>query len=230
MNIAIIPARGGSKRIPRKNIKDFCGLPMIAYAINLAKEAKLFEHIVVSTDDHEIAALAKSFGAETPFMRSDSLSDDHTPTVPVILEGIRICQEMGWSIQNVCCIYPCVPLMQSVDLTNSLSRLIQSDVGYCFPIAEYPAAPQRALRWLQNGRTEPVQEQYEMVRTQELEKRYFDAGQFYWGRLNAWLSNLNIHSNAIGFAIPSWRAIDIDNEADWQRAELIYQLIKQQKE
>lgn len=221
MKIAIIPARGGSKRIPRKNIKLFSGKPMIAWAIETAKASRLFEHIVVSTDDAEISALATAWGAEVPFVRPAELADDYTPTVPVVAHAISACQALGWQVDQVCCIYPAVPFMQSADLIAALHRLEGCDADYVFPIAAYPSAIQRALRQLPNGLMEPFYSQYVSTRTQDLEPAYYDAGQFYWGQVQAWLAGKNIHQHGVGLEIPSWRVVDIDNTEDWQRAELM---------
>jgi len=221
MNIAIIPARGGSKRIPRKNIKVFCGKPMIAYAIAAAKESGLFDHIVVSTDDEEIAKIAKQWGAETPFVRPEELANDYTATVPVISHAIEACRALGWRFDNVCCIYPGVPFIQINDLIGALGRLAESTADYCFPVTEYPSAIQRALKLLGDGRMQPFYPEFEKTRTQDLETAYYDAGQFYWGQADAWLSNFNIHSSGLGYAIPNWRVVDIDTSDDWARAEML---------
>jgi pseudaminic acid cytidylyltransferase len=225
MNIAIIPARGGSKRIPRKNIKVFCGKPMIAYAIAAAKESGLFDHIVVSTDDEEIAQIAKQWGAETPFVRPEELANDYTATVPVISHAIEACQALGWKFDNVCCIYPAVPFIQINDLIGALGRLAESTADYCFPIAEYPSAIQRALKRLNNGTMQSFYPEFEKTRTQDLESAYYDAGQFYWGQADAWLSNPNIHSSGLGYIIPNWRVVDIDTPEDWERAEVFAPMI-----
>lgn len=225
MNIAIIPARGGSKRIPRKNIKEFCGKPMIAYAITAAKESGLFEHIVVSTDDEKIAQTARAWGAETPFVRPTELANDYTSTVPVIVHGIEVCRNLGWKFDQVCCIYPAVPFIQIDDLRGALARLTSSDTDYCFPVTEYPSAIQRALKLLGDGKTQPFYPEFEITRTQDSEPAYYDTGQFYWGKVNAWLKNPKIHSSALGYVIPNWRVVDIDTPVDWQRAELIFRTI-----
>lgn len=222
MNIAIILARGGSKRIPRKNIKPFAEKPMIAYAITAAKESGLFEQVVVSTDDEEIAAIAREWGAETPFSRPAELADDYTTTIPVVAHAIRACSNLGWSIENVCCIYPGVPFMQPEDLSGALKRLTESDADYCFPVTEFPSAIQRALKLGNDGKVQPFYPQYEKTRTQDLEKAYHDAGQFYWGRVSSWLDNASIHSGGIGYVIPNWRVVDIDTPEDWKRAEIIF--------
>ena len=222
MRIAVIPARGGSKRIPHKNIKKFAGKPIIAYAIDVAKKSGLFDHIVVSTDDDEIALIAIKSGAEVPFKRPVDLADDHTPTVPVIAHAISACQELGWDIELVCCIYPCVPFLQSVDLANALKMLETNKTGYVFPVTEYPSAIQRAFRQLQSGLMEPFYSQHVNTRTQDLEPAFYDVGQFYWGFTKTWLEGKIIHNNGTGLVVPSWRVIDIDTIADWHRAELMY--------
>lgn len=222
MNIAIIPARGGSKRIPRKNINEFCGKPMIAYAIMAAKESGLFDHIVVSTDDEEIAQIAKEWGAETPFVRPDELANDYTATVPVIAHAIETCQKIGWVFDNVCCIYPCVPFIKIADLVGALALLNNSRLDYSFPVTEYPSSIQRALKLMDNCKIKPFYPEYEIKRTQDLEPAYYDTGQFYWGASDLWLTNPNVHNSALGFLIPNWRVVDIDTADDWKRAELLY--------
>ena len=219
MNIAVIPARGGSKRIPRKNIKMFCGQPMIAYAIKAAQASGLFEHMLVSTDDAEIQIIANSLGAETPFVRPAELANDFTATVPVVAHAIQACEALGWQFSNVCCIYPGVPFIEVGDLKGSLSQLAESGADYCFPVTEFPAAIQRALKHNSNGLMAPFYPEYELTRTQDLEAAFYDAGQFYWGTKNAWLTNSRIHRSGIGFEIPNWRVVDIDTHADWERAE-----------
>jgi pseudaminic acid cytidylyltransferase len=226
MNIAIIPARGGSKRIPRKNIKEFCDKPMIAYAINAAKESGLFEHIVVSTDDEEIAQIARAWGAETPFVRPSELANDYTATVPVIGHAIESCRTLGWTFDQVCCIYPGVPFIRIDDLRGALALMNNSEADYCFPVADYPSAIQRALKLLSNGKTQPFYPEFEKTRTQDLESAYYDAGQFYWGKAEAWLSNPKVHSNGLGYIIPNWRVVDIDTPEDWTRAEIMAPIIK----
>lgn len=225
MNIAIIPARGGSKRIPRKNIKEFCGRPMIAYAITAAKASGLFDHIVVSTDDEEIAQIAKEWGVETPFVRPAELANDFTATVPVIAHAIETCRDLGWTFDYVCCIYPSVPFIQIDDLRGAFANLARSEADYCFPVTEYPSAIQRALKLLSNGKMQPYFPEFELTRTQDLESAYYDAGQFYWGRAEAWLTNPKIHNSGLGYVIPNWRVVDIDTPHDWERAETLAPII-----
>lgn len=228
MNIAIIPARGGSKRIPRKNIKEFAGKPMISYAIAAAAECDIFDHIIVSTDDSEIADIAKSYGAEVPFERPADLADDHTPTVPVVAHAISECTSMGWQIDLACCIYPGVPLIQSEDIIKALEQIRSTNnIAFSFPVAPFPSAIQRALRRDATGMTRPFSPEHVNTRTQDLEAAYFDVGQFYWGTPQAWTAGLAIHSNSSTITIPEWRVVDIDTPEDWHRAELMYTALHQ---
>jgi pseudaminic acid cytidylyltransferase len=222
MNIAIIPARGGSKRIPRKNIKDFCGKPMIAWAIDVAIKSSLFEHIIISTDDEEIASIAKTHGAEVPFLRPFELSDDMTPTVPVMAHAVQECINLGWNANYVCCIYPCVPFLEEDDLLRAFDIIQQQDVQFVYPVTEYPHPIQRAMKQLRSGQMEFLSPQFELVRTQDLEKSYHDAGQFYWGKPSSWLAHKKMHTDGLGMPIPNWRVVDIDLPDDWKRAELIF--------
>jgi pseudaminic acid cytidylyltransferase len=222
MKIAVIPARGGSKRIPRKNIKPFHGKPMIGYAIEAALASEAFDRVIVSTDDAEIAEVATAYGAELPFIRPPELADDHTPTVPVIAHAIRSCDELGWGVEDVCCIYPCVPFISTDDLRIALKQLISSGAHYVFPVTGFSSPIQRALRRLPDGSVRPFQPEHAVTRTQDLEPGYFDVGQFYWGRKGVWLDGLNIHLNGTTLVIPEWRVVDIDTLADWERAELLY--------
>ena len=222
MNIAVIPARGGSKRIPRKNIKLFSGKPMISYAIEAAQASGLFEHIVVSTDDEEIAKISQEYGAEVPFVRPDVLADDYSGTVPVIAHAIDLLQSGGlWDIEYVCCIYACVPFIQVDDLKDAFDILRQNNASYSFPVSEFPSPVQRAMHRLLDGKMRPMYPEFEQVRTQDLEPAYFDAGQFYWGKSEEWLLNKSIHTNAVGLPIPYSRVIDIDTHDDWKRAEML---------
>lgn len=223
MNIAIIPARGGSKRIPRKNIKLFCGRPIISYAIEAALTSGLFQHVIVSTEDDEISRVAKKNGAEVPFMRPMNLSDDHTATAPVIAQAIIQCQEVGLMPDNVCCIYPCAPFIRADDLRVALNMLRTTNAEYSFPVAEFPSSVYRGLKLASDGGLTSFFPENELVRTQDLDAIYYDAGQFYWGARDAWFNNQKVHNSAVGLVIPNWRAIDIDTEDDWYRAELLWE-------
>lgn len=224
----MIPARGGSKRIPRKNIRPFAGKPMIGHAIAAAQASGLFDHIVVSTDDGEIASIAGSLGAEVPFMRPTQLADDHTPTVPVVAHAIEECSKLGWQAEHVCCIYPGVPLLQADDLLAGLALLEQGRSAYVFPVVPFASAIQRALRRLPDGTTCPFYPEHVGTRTQDLEPAYHDAGQFYWGHAQAWLQGLVLHTHGSTIVVPQWRAVDIDKPEDWERAEALFKAFSAQ--
>ena len=226
MKIAVIPARGGSKRVPRKNIKDFCGRPIIYWSINVAQESKLFDHIIVSTDDEEIAEIARKCGAETPFMRPVELADDLTPTVPDVAHAIESCIDLGWIADYACCIYPCAPFLQVGDLLVALELAHVRKADFVYPVAEYAHPIQRAMRQLPDGGMQFLYPQFELTRTQDLEKSYHDAGQFYWGKASAWLANKKMHTAGLGMPIPNWRVVDVDTEDDWIRAEMMFKALR----
>ena len=229
MKIAVIPARLGSKRIHKKNIKNFAGKPIIAWSILAAIESKIFDKIIVSTDSNEISEIANNFGAETPFLRPKQLSDDITPTVPVISHAIQATRDATMlDIDYCCCIYPCSPLIQSSDLVDAFDMLLEKKAHFVYPITEYPHPIQRALKINGNGEMSFVTPQFEMTRTQDLAKTYHDCGQFYWGKTESWINELKMHSNGIGIVIPHWRTVDIDNEEDWIRAELLFKALREQ--
>ena len=230
MSIAIIPARGGSKRIPRKNIKSFHGKPMIAWAIEAAKRSGLFNQIIVTTDDYEIAAIAKAWGAEVPFMRPVDLADDYTPTVPVIAQAISALAKKGVFSDLVCCIYPCAPFLRADDLIAGLELLQESGANFAYPVAEYAHPVQRALLRANDGAMQFLSPEHEITRTQDLPKTFHDVGQFYWGRVEAWLAERRMHSEGAGLVIPHWRAVDIDVDDDWERGELLFQLLENKAE
>lgn len=223
MRISVIPARGGSKRIQRKNIRPFAGKPMLHHAIEAARAAGLFDEIVVSTDDGEIAEAASAAGAAVPFTRPAELADDRTPTVPVIAHAVRACRSLGWEVEDVCCIYPTVPLLDPADLAGAFEAFVAGGRRrYVFPVAQFPSPIQRALRRLADGAVEPFHPESAATRTQDLEPAYFDAGQFYWGSAELWLAGREIHANARAILLPQWRAVDIDTEDDCRRAEALF--------
>ena len=229
MKIAVIPARGCSKRIPYKNIRYFAGKPMLAHAICIAQESGLFDHIVVSTDDSKIANIAAECDANVQFGRPAELAEDHTPTVPVISHAIKECQALGWQVDQVCCIYPTTPFLQSADLVAALGLLEANAGDYVYPVANFPSAIQRALRRLPDGLMEPFNSQFVTARTQDLEPAYYDAGQFYWGYAQTWTEEKDVHKHGAGLVVPSWRAVDIDTVEDWERAELLYAALVDKK-
>jgi pseudaminic acid cytidylyltransferase len=230
MNLCVIPARGGSKRIHKKNIKNFCGKPIIAWSINQAIASKSFDKIIVSTDDVEIAELAKSYGAEVPFMRSKKLSGDYTGTVPVISHAIK------WQTENyqkpfyVCCVYATAPFIRSKDLKNGLKILKNFGYDYTFSATNYNYPIQRSFRIKKNKKIEMFYPKHYNSRSQDLEEAFHDAGQFYWGLADSWLKNKPIISkNAIPVVIPRDRVHDIDTFEDWQIAEKMFQIINKKK-
>lgn len=226
MSVAIIPARGGSKRIPRKNIVPFAGRPLITYPILAAQESGLFEHIVVSTDDDEIAAVARDSGAEVPFVRPPELSDDHAGTMPVIRHAIRALQDAGLSFDHVCCIYPTAVLLQPADLTEGY-RLLNEGWNFAFSVTSFGSSVYRGLIERPGGGVDMLFPQYRETRTQDLPEVFHDAGQFYWGRTESWLSGEEVFApTATVVRLPRWRIQDIDTLEDLERAEIIFNLLK----
>ena len=226
MNIAIIPARIGSKRIKKKNIKKFFGYPLIFYPIKLAKKSNLFDKIIVSTDDNEIANISKSYGAEIPFLRPKNLSDDYTPTLPVISHSIEQCLKLKYKFDNVCCIYPTALFLSVEDLKLSFSLFKKNKNKFCFPVAEFPSSVHRSFFLDKKNKVTLFNPKNEFKRTQDLEPLFYDCGQFYWGAKNKWLNSKKIHSEGVGYVIPSWRVIDLDTQDDWKRAEILKKILK----
>jgi N-acylneuraminate cytidylyltransferase len=228
MRLAVIPARGGSKRIPRKNIRPFLGQPVIGYSIAAAIETGLFERIIVSTDDEEIANAARQFGAETPFIRPADLADDHTGTNAVVRHAIQWLGDAGYQFDLVCCIYATAPFLQSSHLALGYQKLvIERDKAYAFSVTSYAFPIQRSLRLLPSGVVEAIWPENRATRSQDLEHAYHDAGQFYWGRSEAFLEDIPIFSSAsLGIALPRHLVQDIDTEEDWVRAELMYRALQ----
>lgn len=222
MKIAIIPARGGSKRIPRKNIKDFCGKPMIAWSIEAAAKTELFDRILVSTDDAEIAAVAKIWGAEVPFMRPAELSDDHTGTIAVVSHAIRWLHEQGQATSAVCCIYATAPFVRAEDIRAALSKLEDEGWQYVFPVTTFGFPIFRAMEKRPKGGVKMFFPEHFTTRSQDLPEAIHDAGQFYWGLSSAWLDNRRIFDrDSSTILLPRWRVQDIDTPDDWERAEVL---------
>lgn len=222
--VAIIPARGGSKRIPRKNLKLFNGQPMIVWSIRAALRSGLFDQVVVSTDDEEIAAIARAHGAWVPFMRPAQLADDFTGTAAVIKHGLATLQEQGYSFDYACCIYATAPLLQGRYLREGLTTLEQNPgKSFAFSVCEFGFAVQRALSLNEQGALQPLYPQYRETRSQDLPVAYQDAGQFYWGRTEAWLRGDVVFSEqSLPVILPRHLVQDIDSEEDWTRAEYLY--------
>lgn len=226
MNLCIIPARGGSKCIPRKNIREFCGKPMIAWSIEAAQHSGLFTHIIVSTDDDEIAELATSCGAEVPFRRPAALANGHAGTTEVIAHATQWALDQGWPLNAVCCLYATAPLVQPADLIAGLQRLQSGDWAFCFTATEFASPIFRAFQQTQIGGVQMFFPEHFSKRSQDLPTALHDAAQFYWGRPDAWLSSQRLfdrHSTPL--IIPRWRVQDIDTEDDWQRAELVWRAL-----
>jgi len=228
-NLAIIPARGGSKRIPNKNIKLFLGKPIITYSIERAIESNLFDDIIVSTDNIEIAKIAKDYGAQVPFFRSEINSSDFATTFDVIEEVINEQHIRNQDYENVCCIYPCAPLISKELIINAFEVMKLNNFDTVFPVVKYGNQIQRALRLIDN-RIEMFYPQFQTTRSQDLEIAFYDAGQFYWSQINQLLRNRQFFSNNAGFIIlDEMHAQDIDNEIDWDLAEIKYSLLKLKK-
>ena len=231
MRLAVIPARGGSKRIPRKNIKTFGGLPMIAWSIKAAQQSQCFDRIIVSTDDAEIAEVAMSLGADVPFIRPDELSDDHTGTIPVVAHAITWQNQRSTTAKDVCCLYATAPFVQADDLQLGLEILLSTGADYTFSVTSYPFPIQRAIRITTDMRVEMFSPTHFNTRSQDLEESWHDAGQFYWGTAKAWLTGKPIFSrDAVPVPLPRYRVQDIDTPEDWQYAELLFQLLNQKKD
>lgn len=229
INIAIIPARGGSKRIPRKNIRDFCGKPIIAYSIEAAIKSKLFDHVIVSTDDCEIAAVAKEYGAEVPFMRPDELSDDYTGTTDVIIHAINALQQSGMEIGYVCCLYPTAPFLQKKFIVQGLEQLkTQPNKRYAFSVCKfnYPVQRSFTIESAQCNVT-PIEPEAIPKRSQDLPEVFHDAGQFYWALAEDFLEEKGgvFSALSIPIVLPNYLVQDIDDEDDWRRAEYMYQAL-----
>lgn len=226
MKVAIIPARGGSKRIPGKNVKPFCGKPMIAWSIQAALLSGCFDRVLVSTDSHEIASCAKDLGAEVPFIRPAHLSGDHTPTIPVIQHAINFLLEQGVQAKQACCIYATAPFVRASDLQQALNQLQTTQADYVFSATTFPFPIQRAVRLDEAGRVAMFYPEYASTRSQDLEEAFHDAGQFYWGTAEAWLESCPIFGASSSlYLLPRSRVQDIDTPEDWARAELMFQAL-----
>ena len=223
-NICIIPARGGSKRIPRKNIKEFLGKPIIIYSIQAALGSGLFDEVMVSTDDEEIANIAKKYGANVPFIRSAKNSDDFATTFDVIKEVINYYKEQSIEYDNLCCLYSCAPFVDSKLLLRAYNQLIEEKFDTVFPIILFIFSIQRALR-VNQSKVSMILEDNLNIRSQDLEKSFHDAGQFYWCNTKLLLSSEKlITPNSGGIEVSELDAQDIDTDMDWDLAELKYQL------
>ena len=229
MTLCIIPARGGSKRIPRKNIRSFLGRPMIAWPIATALQSGLFEHVIVSTDDEEIAKVAREHGAEVPFMRPAELADDHTGTGEVVAHAIREMQHVGWRGDAACCLYATAPFTTAEHLRAAHNKLVSGERWYVFAACPYPHPIQRAFRQTSEG-VEMFFPKHQETRSQDLEQAWHDAGQFYWGRAEAWLEQRPVFAPGSAFLpLNPAHVQDIDTEEDWQRAEFLMEWLRKRR-
>jgi pseudaminic acid cytidylyltransferase len=220
--IAIITARGGSKRIPQKNIKPFCGKPIIAYSIEAALDSELFHEVMVSTDSDEIAAVARQFGAKVPFMRSAAASDDYATTADVLVEVISSYKADGREFEYGCCLYPTAPFITPTKLRKSLEKIRNEGADSLYAVVRFDFPVQRALK-IENGRITYVQPEYANTRSQDLTPYYHDCGQFYWFRPKILLGQRTLMTeNTSCFEVPESQAYDIDTLEDWKIAEALY--------
>lgn len=227
MNIAVIPARGGSKRIPRKNIRSFSGKPMIAWSILAAQQSGCFEQILVSTDDPEIADIAQRYGATIPFLRPKALADDHASTVAVVQHATEWLNRQETKPELICCVYATAPFIRADDIHAARALLNNDkDANYAFAATAFSYPIQRALQLDAHQHVTMLHPEHLVTRTQDLTPHYHDAGQFYWGKTAAWLSAQPILGPAsLAHILPSYRVQDIDTEEDWTRAEILFRIL-----
>lgn len=227
MRVAVIPARGGSKRIPRKNIRDFAGKPMIAYSISCALQSRLFDRVIVSTDDEEIARVSRGCGAEVPFQRPAELSQDRSGLPEAIIHAVQWLQEHGTTLAAVCCIYATAPFLRPEDLREGLALLETRNWQYVFSATTFAFPIFRSFKKDADGGLEMFFPEHYDTRSQDLPEALHDAGQFYWARPRAWIDRATMFDKSSTIVhIPRWRAQDIDTEEDWRRAELMWQVLQ----
>lgn len=230
MQLAVIPARGGSKRIPRKNIKMFHGQPMIAWSIQAAIDSGCFDEVWVSTDDEEIAAIAQAYGAKVPFLRPVHLSDDFATTADVMSHAVEEFGKINHTLPDyICCLYATAPFVTKADLVQGLEKIKNnSNLNYVFSATTYPFPIQRAIKLNAHDTVEMFSPQYFNSRSQDLEEAWHDAGQFYWGTAEAWLNKAMIFASQSSVVeLPRFRVQDIDTQEDWDRAEWLFKAIQQ---
>jgi len=227
MNICVIPARAGSKRIPRKNIKEFNGKPIIAYSIEAALKSNCFTKIIVSTDDDEISEVARNHGAHVPFVRPDELSNDYVGTIPVVKHTIEWMEDNNNYIENVCCLYATAPFIKPKILSKAYRQLIKSSADYCFSVTSFAFPIQRAIRISHGDKVEMFNPEQFDKRSQDLEEAYHDAGQFYWGKAQAFKDESPLFSEiATPYVLPRYLVQDIDTMEDWVRAEAMHKVLQ----
>jgi pseudaminic acid cytidylyltransferase len=229
--IAIIPARGGSKRIPNKNIKLFSGQPIISYSINVAKETGLFDRVIVSTDSCEITAIAREFEAEVPFIRPPELSNDFTGTAEVICHAVEWLAQEGRQPEFVCCIYATAPFLQPIYLKQGFEKLAASDATSVFSVTTYPYPIYRSLKITEKGCIKMIWPEHEKSRSQDLPEAYHDAGQFYWINVSKFMKKKTLFAkDSLPIILPRYLVQDIDTREDWETAEMMFTTIKAKME
>jgi pseudaminic acid cytidylyltransferase len=227
MNIAIIPARGGSKRIPNKNTNLFAGKPIIAYSIEAAIKTGIFDKIIVSTDSEKIAEVAKAYGAEIPFMRPKDLADDYTPTVPVLLHALDMLKEQGIEPEYICCIYATAPFCSPEYITKGFDLISQKKVSSVFTVTSFPYPIFRSLKINETGNLEMFWPEHELTRSNDLPEAYHDAGQFYWLDSDTFIKRKTDFSNdSLPVILPRYLVQDIDTQEDWETAEHMFKALK----
>lgn len=220
----MIPARGGSKRIPRKNVKPFFGKPIIAWSIEAALQSELFERVIVSTDDVEIAGVAEHFGAEVPFLRPAELADDISGTLPVFAHALESALKHDSNIKMMCGLHATAPFVSAKLLVETEKKFRSNDCDYLLGVTEFPFPIQRAVKLSSGGRLEMFNPEYYHTRSQDLRPAFHDAGQFYWGNTTAWLERKILFSNkSLGYALPREQVQDIDTDEDWKFAEILFE-------
>lgn len=228
--IAVITARGGSKRIPKKNIKEFCGKPIIAYSIAAALESGIFDEVMVSTDSEEIAEIAKEYGAKVPFMRSAKTSDDYATTEDVLLEVVAEYKKVGKEFDYICCLYPTAPFVEAEDLKEAVAIMEKSKPAQVIPVVKFSYPPQRCFIIDENGYAKFKYPEYVTTRSQDLEKQYHDVGQFYVYNVEKMVAlNGIIEDDFMPIIMPEIRVQDIDTLEDWKIAEMKYRILKNQE-
>lgn len=224
-NIAIIPARGGSKRIPRKNIKDFLGKPIIAYSIEAALNSGVFGEVMVSTDDVEIAKIAKKYGAKVPFFRSPELSNDMAMTAPVLVEVLNEYKKLGKEFDYGCCIYPCAPFINTGKIKDGLKLMIEKNASTAVPVVKFSYPIQRALK-IEENLLSMIYPENINARSQDLMPSYHDIGQYYWFKTDKFLTEPNLFSeNTVAIVTAESEVQDIDTPEDWKIAEIKYKIL-----
>ncbi len=228
--VAIIPARGGSKRIPNKNIKVFAGQPIISYSINAAKDSKLFDRIILSTDSKEIAEIGKSYGAEVPFMRPSELADDYTGTADVLIHALNWLNVHDKFYNYFCCIYATAPFVNKVYINKAFDILRENKAVSAFPVTSFPYPIFRALKIDTNNRVKMFWPEHLHSRSNDLSEAYHDAGQFYWCDTEKFLKEeIVFSSDSVPVILPRYLVQDIDTPEDWETAEKLFLTLKSQK-